>query len=92
MEKIDSKADKIMLPKCSMKGCGRIGGEFLCFGDNKVCISCWKKLLKKERKRTGPHKCQMEGCRGVATGHLWISDKETLKDIDVCTMCWEKIK
>ena len=33
-------------------------------------------------------KCQMEGCNGVASGNLIIIDKETGKDLDVCSECY----
>ena len=32
--------------------------------------------------------CQIEGCKGKASGNLKIVDKETLKELDVCVTCY----
>ena len=37
-------------------------------------------------------KCQMEGCGADTTSDLFITDKETLKEINVCLECWNRLK
>ena len=36
------------------------------------------------------YKCSMEGCLGIATENLIITDDETQTDINVCINCWSE--
>ena len=42
-----------------------------------------------ELKTNTSTKCQMEACEGDTTKDLFIIDKETGKQLNVCFSCWE---